>query len=105
LKRRFCEETTAYWLARLRGKVPCAPVNSVEQALNDEQVLARGMVIDVEHPAMGPLRLTGNPIHISGLEERREPAPALGKDTDAILTDDLGYTAEQIAQLRASGSV
>jgi crotonobetainyl-CoA:carnitine CoA-transferase CaiB-like acyl-CoA transferase len=105
LKRRFGEDTTAYWLARLRGKVPCAPVNSVEEALHDEQVLARGMVIDVKHPAMGPLRLTGNPIHMSGMEERREPAPALGGDTDAILAKDLGYSAQQIAELRASGVI
>jgi crotonobetainyl-CoA:carnitine CoA-transferase CaiB-like acyl-CoA transferase len=105
LKRRFGEETTAYWLARLRGKVPCAPVNSIEEALADEQVLARGMVIDVEHPTMGGLRLTGNPIHLSGMETRRDPAPALGADTKAILTEDLGYSAERIATLRASGIV
>jgi crotonobetainyl-CoA:carnitine CoA-transferase CaiB-like acyl-CoA transferase len=105
LKQRFKEETTNYWLTRLRGKVPCAPVNSVEEALEDEQVLARGMVTGVEHPTMGELRMTGNPIHLSGMEKRRDPAPALGADTNAILTEDLGYSAEQIAKLRASGVV
>lgn len=48
---RFEEKTTQEWLALLRGKVPCAPVNSVREALNDEQVLAREMIVEVKHPA------------------------------------------------------
>ena len=42
------------WLARLRGRVPCAPVNNVAQALADEQVRAREMILEVEHPRVRP---------------------------------------------------
>ena len=45
------------WLDRLRGRVPCAPVNDVRQALADPQVLARDMIVEVEHPDFGPLKL------------------------------------------------
>jgi crotonobetainyl-CoA:carnitine CoA-transferase CaiB-like acyl-CoA transferase len=105
LDRIFKQRTTADWLGKLRGKVPCAPVNSVEEALRDEQVLARQMVIEVEHPEFGVMRQTGNPIKFSGDLESHSPASPLGADTDTILTDVLGYSAERIAALRASGAI
>jgi crotonobetainyl-CoA:carnitine CoA-transferase CaiB-like acyl-CoA transferase len=100
LDRIFKQRTTADWLGKLRGKVPCAPVNSVEEALRDEQVLARQMVIEVEHPEFGVMRQTGNPIKFSGDQESHSPASPLDADTDTILTDLLGYSAERIAELR-----
>jgi crotonobetainyl-CoA:carnitine CoA-transferase CaiB-like acyl-CoA transferase len=105
LKERFLTRTTDEWLARLRGQVPCAPVNTVEAALADEQALARGMVIEVEHPTFGALRQTGAPIKIDDLPTPRRAAPGLGADTDAILSTLLGYPAERIAALRAAGIV
>jgi crotonobetainyl-CoA:carnitine CoA-transferase CaiB-like acyl-CoA transferase len=105
LKARFLTRTTDEWLVRLRGTVPCAPVNTVEAALADEQVLAREMVIEVEHPTFGALRQAGNPIKVDGLPTPRRAAPALGADTDAILTTLLGYPAERISALRAAGIV
>jgi crotonobetainyl-CoA:carnitine CoA-transferase CaiB-like acyl-CoA transferase len=105
LRERFRTRSTAEWLARLRGKVPVAPVNTVEEALADEQVLAREMVIEVEHPTMGPLRQAGAPIKFGGVREPRRPAPQLGADTDAILTEVLGYDRDRIAALRAEGAI
>jgi crotonobetainyl-CoA:carnitine CoA-transferase CaiB-like acyl-CoA transferase len=102
LKERFLTRTTDEWLARLRGQVPCAPVNTVEAALADEQALAREMVIEVEHPTFGALRQMGNPIKVDDLPTPRRHAPALGADTDAILSTLLGYPAERIAALRAA---
>jgi len=100
---RFRTRPTAEWLARFRGKVPSAPVNSVEEALRDEQVLARNMVIHLDHPTFGDIRLTGNPIKFPGMDEVYEPAPALGADTDDILVSELGYNPERIAELRGKG--
>ncbi|MCC6703530.1 MAG: CoA transferase [Thermomicrobiales bacterium] len=105
LDRIFVTRTTADWLDRLRGKVPCAPVNSVEEALRDEQVLARQMVIEVEHPEFGPIRQTGNPIKFAGVEESHSPAAPLGADTSIILADLLGYTDERIRRLKAAGAI
>lgn len=105
LKPRFLERTTAEWLARLRGRVPCAPVNTVRQALEDEQVRARAMIIEVPHPQFGPIRAVASPIKTAGAPTRPAPAPALGEHTEAVLRDLLRYSPSKIAALRASGAL
>ncbi|MGH2560138.1 MAG: CaiB/BaiF CoA transferase family protein [Thermomicrobiales bacterium] len=105
LDARFRTRTTADWLQRLRGAVPCAPVNTVEEALADEQVATRGMVATVKHPTFGDVRVTGNPIHFAGAAADYRPAPGLGADTDAILAECLGYSATRIAELRGAGVI
>ncbi len=102
---RFREHTTEEWLRRLRGRVACAPVNSVRQALEDEQVRAREMIVEVEHPVYGTLREVASPIKTTGAITRPTPAPRLGEHTDAILRDLLRYPPNRIAALRASGAL
>src|SRR3989304_2369910 len=80
LKARFVERTTADWLGRLRGRVPCAPVNTVAEALADEQVRARGMLLEVTHPELGPLREAASPGKTPGAVPRPGPAPPRGGD-------------------------
>ncbi|MBI4637387.1 MAG: CoA transferase [Candidatus Rokubacteria bacterium] len=105
LRPRFLARTTADWLGRLRGRVPCAPVNSVRQALEDAQVRAREMILEVKHPRHGTLREVASPIKTDGAITAPAPAPALGEHTDAILRDTLHYSPERIAALRASGAL
>ncbi|MFQ5830200.1 MAG: CaiB/BaiF CoA transferase family protein [Candidatus Methylomirabilia bacterium] len=105
LQARFKERTTEEWLTRLRGKVPCAPVNSVREALSDEQVLARDMIIEVKHPGFGPIREVACPIKTEGAITSPAPAPRLGEHTDQILEETLGYPADRIARLRQSGAL
>lgn len=105
LEPRFRERTTAEWLGRLRGRVPCAPVNSVRQALEDEQVRARGMIVEVEHPVFGAIRQVACPIRTPGVVDRPAAAPRLGEHTGAVLRDVLGYSETRIAALRASGAL
>jgi crotonobetainyl-CoA:carnitine CoA-transferase CaiB-like acyl-CoA transferase len=105
LEARFAERTTAEWLARLRGRVPCAPVNTVAQALADEQVRARDMLVEVKHPAFGTLREVGSPVKTPGAITTPAPAPRLGQHTDEILRDLLHYPAERVTRLRASGAL
>jgi crotonobetainyl-CoA:carnitine CoA-transferase CaiB-like acyl-CoA transferase len=105
LKARFAERTTADWLARLRGNVPCAPVNTVAQALEDEQVRARDMVVEVKHPQFGVLREVASPVKTAGAVTTPSPAPALGQHTEELLGELLGYSAERIAALRAAGAL
>ena len=100
---RVATRTTAEWLGQLRGRVPCAPVNSMREALEDAQVRARGMILEVEHPEFGTLREVASPIKTEGAGAHPTPAPRLGEHTDAILGDLLGYTPERIAALHASG--
>jgi crotonobetainyl-CoA:carnitine CoA-transferase CaiB-like acyl-CoA transferase len=102
---RFTTRATGEWLERLRGQVPCAPVNTVRQALEDEQVRAREMIIDVKHPVYGTLREVASPIRTAGAITTPAPAPGLGEHTEEILGRLLGYAPERIASLRAGGVI
>jgi len=105
LKGRFRKRTTREWLARMSGQVPCAPVNSVEEALRERQILERDMLVEVDHPDFGTLRQVRTAIKVPGAAQHERPAPALGADTAAILKSVLRYSDEQIALLRSSGAV
>jgi crotonobetainyl-CoA:carnitine CoA-transferase CaiB-like acyl-CoA transferase len=105
LQERFRARTTTEWLELLRGHVPCAPVNSVRQALEDEQVRARDMIIEVEHPHFGTIREVATPIKTDGAITRPARAPGLGEHTDSVLRDVLGYGGHTIATLRSKGAI
>jgi crotonobetainyl-CoA:carnitine CoA-transferase CaiB-like acyl-CoA transferase len=105
LRSRFGRRTTQEWLTLLRGKVPCAPVNSMAQALADEQVLAREMITTVEHPHFGPLRQVATAIKTGSAAEPDRPGPALGADSNGLLRDLLGYSEATIAGLRQKGVI
>lgn len=96
--------TASYWLERLTAaRIPCAPVNKFSQALSDEQVLFRNMVVELKTPDGKSTKGPGNPIKFSRTgEESFTPAPALGEHTDEVLKKLLGFTDEQIAALRAA---
>ncbi len=100
----FARRTTADWLERLRGQVPVAPVYDVDEALADEQALAREMVVEVEHPVFGAIREIGCPIKVDGVVPRYGPGAALGADTAALLAE-IGVDAAALADLRARGVV
>lgn len=94
--------TTAHWLEQLELKrIPCAPVNQFSDALSDEQVLHRNMVVELSHPNGQTTRGPGNPIKLSKAEDQTfSPAPLLGQDTDQVLNSLLDYSNEQLAALR-----
>ena len=80
--------TAADWLERLEhAGVPCAPVNTVADAVRDPQVAARNMVVEIPDPAIGRLAVAGNPIKLAGVPEpdARRPPPDLDADRSAIL--------------------
>jgi len=103
----FREHETAYWLAKLQErKIPCAPVNRFSEALSDEQVLHRNMVIELKHPDGGSTRGPGNPIKLSRTnEESYSAAPVLGQNTDEVLGELLNYAPDRIAALRQDGVI
>jgi crotonobetainyl-CoA:carnitine CoA-transferase CaiB-like acyl-CoA transferase len=105
LREAFLTRNTAEWLERLtEADVPNGPVNTLDEALADPQVLARDMVVSVEHNLGGHVMQTGNPIKMSATppEERLRflSPPPLGEHTDEILSTLLGYTPEKIDRLR-----
>ena len=90
LERTLTGKTTAAWIAILEAAgVPCGPINNVAQALAHPQVAARNMVITVEDPDAGTLRLSGNPLKFSAFADppTRDPAPDLDGDRAAILKE------------------
>jgi crotonobetainyl-CoA:carnitine CoA-transferase CaiB-like acyl-CoA transferase len=105
LQERFRQESTESWLTRLRGTVPCAPVNTVEEALTDEQVLARELLVDVEHPIFGNMRQTASAVRFPGAQRTPSPASSLGADTAAILSEYLDMPPDQIEELRERGVI
>lgn len=102
---RMLEKTTDEWLTIMKGQVPCAPVYTVEEALQEEQVIEREMVIAVDHPTFGKLRQVGCPIKIDDLKPRYQPASPLGGDTQSLLESLLRLAAADIARLRNTGAV
>jgi crotonobetainyl-CoA:carnitine CoA-transferase CaiB-like acyl-CoA transferase len=103
---RFREQSTEAWLAELEPKgVFCAKVNTLEEAVEDPQLNANGMVIEIEHAAAGKLRLPGTPVRLHGTPPvPRTFAPELGAHTVELLRE-LGYDETALAQLRAEGAI
>ena len=103
----FQTNTQAYWIEQLElARIPCAPVNDLNQALTDAQVQSRNMVIEVEHPDGGTVKMPGNPIKMSETyEDSYSPPPLLGQHTDEILKSLLNKSDEDITALRESGVI
>lgn len=102
----LAERGTDDWVARFeQAGVPAGPVKTMGQVLEDPQVMARGMLIEVDHPVAGSVTALGCPIKFSrGDGVTRRGAPLYGQDTEQVLAE-LGYTADEIAALAACRAV
>jgi formyl-CoA transferase/CoA:oxalate CoA-transferase len=97
---------SAAWAEELsRVGIPAGAINSIDAALAHPQVQARDMVLTVEHPTAGPLRMAGSPIKLSEYTTTvRRPPPTLGEHTGEVLRE-LGYTAADIETMRREGVI
>jgi crotonobetainyl-CoA:carnitine CoA-transferase CaiB-like acyl-CoA transferase len=95
------------WLGALEAaKVPCGPINTLDQVFADPQVIARAMTETVPHPLDAALRLVASPLKLSVTPARTHlPPPRLGEHSDAVLCDWLGWDAERTKQARAAGAL
>lgn len=103
----FSTNTTQHWLDQLNEKrIPCAPVNKFSQALSDEQVLHRNMVVELKHSNGKSTKGPGNPIKFSRTDEESfSPAPTIGENTDEVLSELLNYSEADIEALKKDGVV
>jgi crotonobetainyl-CoA:carnitine CoA-transferase CaiB-like acyl-CoA transferase len=101
------DKTTQEWLDLLRSVgIPCGKIQSVGEVCEDPQVLARDMVVQVDHPKAGRLRVTGVPIKLSDTPGAVTlPPPLLGEHSAQVLADWLHLPATEVERLRQAGAL
>ncbi len=99
--------TTQEWLEEFEGvRIPCGPVNTIDQVAADPQVAARGMIAEVKHPTAGKFRVVNTPVRLSRTPCHVERAcPDLGEHTDEVLREQLAMTGQEVDRLRESGVI
>jgi crotonobetainyl-CoA:carnitine CoA-transferase CaiB-like acyl-CoA transferase len=87
LQERFAAEPRETWVEKFtRAGIPAAPINTAPEALRDPQALARGMIVQIEHPALRQARSIANPVRFSDMPASyRLPPPMLGEHNEEIL--------------------
>jgi crotonobetainyl-CoA:carnitine CoA-transferase CaiB-like acyl-CoA transferase len=110
LEELFLERTVAEWLDLLvPAGVPSAKINSVLEALEDEQTVARGGIVEHEHPSLGAVRTIASPLRLSGEggeDLRAQPptrAPFRGEHTEEVLVEYCGYSPARVRELYDAG--
>jgi crotonobetainyl-CoA:carnitine CoA-transferase CaiB-like acyl-CoA transferase len=101
------QKTTQEWIDQLRQNgLPCGPIQTVGQVCEDPQVMARDMIVSLDHPTAGPIRVTGVPIKLSDTPgEVHSAPPTLGQHTTEVLGDWLQINATEAEALHRDGVV
>lgn len=99
---RWLADKTKYEAVDILRKyeVPCSPVLSMKEIAEDPDLRESGTIVEVEHPTRGKYLTVGSPIKFSGFKPEIMGSPLLGEHNDEVLAS-LGYTPEDIAELRA----
>ncbi|KAG0166149.1 hypothetical protein DFQ28_004505 [Apophysomyces sp. BC1034] len=107
LEKRLKQETTSFWVNKFQnGNFPFAPINNIKQTFEHPQIVARGLVQEVEHERAGKIKLVGPPVKYSGFKPIiRLPPPVLGAHNNEVFKEILGYSDQTIASLREDGVI
>ncbi len=107
LAQAFKQQTSQFWLQQLaKEKVPCGPINNLQQVFQHPQIKARQMQFELDHPQLGKVPQVGNPVKFSATPVAYHKAPpTLGEDTQGILRDKLEFSAAEIAELDRLGII
>ena len=103
----FQKKTTKEWVALLEAAdLPHSPINNIREICEDPHIRYRRMLVEMEQPGVGKVRMAGSPIHLSETPgEVYAPAPLLGQHSEEILKNILGYPREEIDQLKREGVI
>ena len=107
LAEKFAQHSTAHWLQALNAaQVPCGPINDLGSVFNDPYAREQELVRRQTHPHTDELPAVANPVRfgLTPVSYALAP-PLLGENSDAVLRDWLGYSADSISQLRDSGAI
>ena len=101
------QRPTLEWLSVLQDAgVACGPINDIAAVFRDPQIEESGLVGEIVREDAGAIPTVLNPVRFQSSDRRADRAPpALGEHTDRILADELGYSAEKIAELRTNGAI
>ncbi|WP_029098489.1 CaiB/BaiF CoA transferase family protein [Brevibacillus thermoruber] len=97
---------TTHWRARLQAAgIPHGPINDLQAVFADPQVQARNMVVEMAHPTAGSVKLVGSPLKLSRtpVEMKRHP-PLYGEHTTQVLSR-LGYSPDELDEMRRNGDI
>jgi len=101
----FRERSSTEWLKVLyAASIPCAPVNTVGQALQDDQLRERDMIVETEHPRYGQLRQLASPVRVGPDRPTYRRAPQRNEDLSYVVEELLSYSEETVARLTAAGA-
>lgn len=84
--------------------IPCGPILSMKELAEDQSLRETGTVVEVDHPTRGKYLSVGNPIKLSASPTVVARSPLLGEHTDEVLMSVLGYTADEVGEIKASGA-
>jgi formyl-CoA transferase len=85
--------------------IPVGPILSMKEIAEEPSLRQTGTVVEVDHPTRGKYLTVGNPVKMSDSITEVKRSPLLGEHTEEILTKVLGYSADEIAAIKASGAI
>jgi formyl-CoA transferase len=85
--------------------IPVGPILSMKEIAEEPSLRKTGTVVEVDHPTRGKYVTVGNPVKMSDSITQVRRAPLLGEHTEEILAKELGYSAAEIAEIKASGAI
>ncbi|SPO23453.1 related to alpha-methylacyl-coa racemase [Ustilago trichophora] len=101
------QKTVQEWCDLINGKIPAAPIRNIKGTFDEHpQSKDRKVVAEVEHPRAGKIKIVAPAVRYGGGKMKiTRPPPVLGQHTDEVLMEELGLSAEDVAQLRKAGSI
>ncbi len=104
----FASKPASYWLELMeKSGIPCSSINDIESVMQDPQLLARNMFVEVKEPVAGTVKIAGNPIKMSSFQDssQREPAPEIGEHNKEIYCKRLGLSEDYLTALQKAGVI